>query len=155
MPTTTLFSLASSEETPGLSFRRARFPRGKREGTRGIITATKVPGFMVNKSGFNHLYRVYVGPYPDRHSAVDIDTNWHMKRFTGIKSWSPSSKPNTQVLFLRASLDSQGLVFCVSCKAQECFSCHARFPFKRLRRSAVKRDPASDQHNHCRHRHNI
>jgi hypothetical protein len=50
------------------------------------------PAFVV-KSGSDHLYRVYVGPYPDHHSALNIDTDLLQQGFTGIlKNWSPPSR---------------------------------------------------------------
>jgi hypothetical protein len=50
------------------------------------------PAFVA-KSGSDHLYRVYVGPYPDHHSAVNIDTELVQQGFTAIlKSWSPRSR---------------------------------------------------------------
>jgi cell division protein FtsN len=50
------------------------------------------PAFVA-KSGSDHLYRVYVGPYPDHHSAVNIDTELVQQGFAAIlKSWSPPSR---------------------------------------------------------------
>jgi cell division septation protein DedD len=93
-PTTLSTPIGPSEEMPGFVLQAGAM--ALEENAKALAESLRqrnFPAFMV-KSGFNHLYRVYVGPYPDRHSAVDIDTELAHQGFTGIlKSWSPSSKP--------------------------------------------------------------
>ncbi len=49
---------------------------------------------FVNNSSPDHLFRVYVGPFPDRESALKTRTALGSKGIPAIlKSWSPPAKP--------------------------------------------------------------
>ena len=56
----------------------------------GLLRQRTFPAFVVN-SGSSHFYIVYVGPYRNYHSAVNIDTELLRQGFTAIlKRWSPT-----------------------------------------------------------------
>src|ERR1700722_128343 len=94
-PTTTLSKpVGPSEQMPGFVLQAgAMVLEENAKALADSLRQRNFPAFMV-KYGSNHLYRVYVGPYPDHRSAVEIDTELAHQGFTAIlKSWSPPSKP--------------------------------------------------------------
>jgi cell division septation protein DedD len=95
MPTTTLTKpVGASEQTPGFVLQAgAMVLEENAEALADSLRQRNFPAFTV-KSRSDCLYRVYVGPYPDHHSVVDIETELAHQGFAAIlKSWSPRSKP--------------------------------------------------------------
>ena len=93
MPTTTLSKpVGASEQMPGFVLQTAAMAHEQNaKALADSLQQRNFPAFMV-KSGSDHLYRVYVGPYPDQHSAVNIEAELVRQGFAAIlKSWSHPS----------------------------------------------------------------
>jgi hypothetical protein len=91
MPATALSKpVGPSKQGPGFVLQTAAMAHEQNaKALADSLRQRNFPAFVV-KSDSDHLYRVYVGPYPDQHSAANTDTELVRQGFTAIlKSWSP------------------------------------------------------------------